>query len=162
MQCELCGNKVQGPPKTVRVEHATLQVCAGCARFGVEVPPLKRTEPGKKPLSTGKPANPRRSRDVFDFIEGDIVEDYSERIRSAREAKGWSHKELALQIMERELLIRKLEKGELIPEDELRKKLEKALGIRLIDTVESVDQGKNQGHLTPTLGDLISIRRPQK
>ena len=63
----------------------------------------------------------RRRRDLFDRIEGDIAEDYADRIRNARMAKGWTQKQLALEIMEREMLIKKVEKGDLVPEEELRK-----------------------------------------
>ena len=49
---------------------------------------------------------------------GDLVEDYADRIRDARMKLGMTQKDLALAMMEREPLVKKLEKGELIPEDE--------------------------------------------
>ena len=70
---------------------------------------------------------------MFDFMEGEIVDDYAVRIRHAREEKGLSQKDLAMQMKEKEHLIRKIENSELMPEDDVRKKLEKALDIRLID-----------------------------
>ena len=74
---------------------------------------------------------------MFDYMEGDIVEDYADRVRNARMEKGLSQKDLALQLMVRELLIKKIEKSGLIPEEEVRKKLEKALGIKLVDILTS-------------------------
>jgi putative transcription factor len=169
-QCEMCGNKVSGPLKTVRIEGATLQVCNQCARFGTEIQggrkPDVRGRPGTAPagvrVTPGHTIPSRRPRDVLDLMEGEIVDDYGTRIRDARMAKGWTQKDLALQIMERELLIKKLEKAELIPEDELRKKLEKVLEIRLIDMTLETKEIKHPGPITPTLGDVTLIKRPQK
>ncbi|HTY53239.1 MAG TPA: TIGR00270 family protein, partial [Methanomicrobiales archaeon] len=68
-------------------------------------------------------------------------------------------KQLALEIMERELLIKKVEKGDLVPEEELRKKLEKVLGISLLESAEDeVKTAKGKG-MTTTLGDIISIKK---
>jgi putative transcription factor len=95
-------------------------------------------------------------------MEGEIVEDYSERIRHARMEKGLSQKDLAMQMKERELLIKKIEKGELIPEDAVRRKLEKALEIRLIDTATTDTEKKVPGKLAPTLGDVTIIKKVKK
>jgi putative transcription factor len=76
--------------------------------------------------------------------------------------KGLSTKELALQIKEREHLIKKIENGELIPEELVRKKLEKALEIRLIDAPITEEEKKVQSKLTPTLGDLTTIKKVKK
>jgi putative transcription factor len=95
-------------------------------------------------------------------MEGEIVEDYGERVRKARMDKGLSTKDLALQMKEKELLIKKIEKGELVPEEDVRAKLEKALGIRLIDIPPEESAKKVSGSLAPTLGDLTIIRKSKK
>jgi putative transcription factor len=95
-------------------------------------------------------------------MEGEIVEDYGERVRKARMDKGLSTKDLALQMKEKELLIKKIEKGELVPEEDVRAKLEKALGIRLIDIPPEESGKKVPGSLAPTLGDLTIIRKSKK
>ena len=162
-KCEMCGATIQGPPKTVRVEGAELTVCAQCARYGTEVQRPSRSEPRSGSPTRIAPSAPvRRSRDVFDLIEGEIVDDYGERIRTARMEKGLSQKELALQLKEKELLIKKIEKGDLIPEDDLRRKLEKALAIRLIDTPEEDEGARRGGKVVPTLGDVISLKKLHK
>jgi putative transcription factor len=104
----------------------------------------------------------RRKRDLFDYMEGEIVEDYAARIRKARMDKGLSSKDLAMQIKEREHLIKKIENSELIPEEDVRKKLEKVLEIRLIDAPVQEAEKKVQSKLTPTLGDLTIIRKAKK
>ena len=164
MQCELCGADIKGYPKRVRIEGAELQVCGQCARYGKEV-----QQPRKAVTAAGKPSGPgptirqaRPKRDVFDQIKGEIVEDYNERVRNARMAKGWSQKELALAIKEKELLIKKIEKRDLIPEEGLRIKLEQVLEISLLDTVTDETKVKKRGQVATTLGDLISLKRSER
>jgi putative transcription factor len=99
---------------------------------------------------------------MFDFIEGDIVDDYAARIRHAREGKGLSQKDLAMQMKEKEHLIRKIENSDLIPEEGVRRKLEKALGIRLIDAPVKESEKKAVNVLAPTLGDLTVIKKAKK
>jgi putative transcription factor len=106
----------------------------------------------------------RRRRDLFDQLVGELVDDYGERIRAARVAKGMTTKELALAIKERELLIKKIEKGELVPEDEVRGKIEKALGIHLLDAPEEAiaRERKEQQRISTTLGDVLSFKKSPK
>jgi putative transcription factor len=166
MQCEMCGETIRGTPKLVRVEGAELQVCMKCEKFGTEVQQVKRKDvarPATGPSRQGQapsviPAE-RRKRDLFDYMEGEIVDDYAARIRKARMEKGLSTKELALQIKEREHLLKKIENSELMPEEAVRKKLERVLEIRLIDAPVTEAEKKVPGKLASTLGDLTIIRK---
>ena len=172
MQCEMCGETVRGTPKLVRVEGAELLVCSKCEKYGTEVQQVRRTDlklPARgvaaKPASTaaGAPAQIWHKRDMFDFMGGEVVDDYAVRIRNARMEKGLSQKDLAMQMKEKEHLIKKIENAELIPEDNVRKKLEKVLEIRLIDAPAEVEvEKKVPGNITPTLGDLTIIRKVKK
>lgn len=161
MQCELCGAPGKGALKTVRIEGAELQVCANCEKLGVEVQqPKKIVQKKSTPLQKATvPVTQRKSRDVFDMIEGEIADDYAQRIRKARMEKGWSQLELAQAIKERELLIKKVEKGDLIPEDDLRKKIERVLSISLIDSFNEDEQKKSGKSIVTTLGDLVSLKK---
>lgn len=163
MQCELCGTKIRGKPKIVHIEGAELRVCIQCAKYGTEIhhPPTPVTK-GKKGVVGSVSTPRRRKRDVFDLMEGEIVDDYSERIRKARMAKGWMQKELALKIKEREILIKKIEKGDLIPEDKVRKKIEKVLDINLLDIFEEDVTSTKGGKITTTLGDVMKIKKGGK
>jgi putative transcription factor len=160
----LCGGEIRGAPRTVHIEGAELRVCVPCSRYGTEVQkPRVPASPPPAPRRAGTPPAPqpvpRRRRDLFDRMGGDLAEDYADRIRNARVAKGWTQKQLALEIMERELLIKKVEKGDLVPEEELRKKLEEVLGISLLESAsEEVRSPKGKG-ITTTFGDIISIRK---
>lgn len=173
MQCEMCGETIRGSPKLVRVEGAELQVCSKCEKFGTEVQQVRRTDlvrtaaprPGAaKGATKGVAASPSayRKKDLFDYMEGDIVEDYAERIRKARMEKGLSQKDLAMQMKEKEHLIQKIENHDLIPEENVRKKLEKLLEIRLVDAPMDEAEKKIQSKLAPTLGDLTIIRKAKK
>ena len=171
MQCEMCGETIRGAPKLVRVEGAELQVCSKCEKFGTEVQQPRRTglaRPSPAVTKTGRPGastavpSAYRKRDLFDYMEGEIVDDYAVRIRRAREEKGLSQKDLALQLKEKEHLIRKIENSELVPEEDVRKKLEKALSIRLVDAPETEADKQVPSRLTPTLGDLTIIRKAKK
>jgi putative transcription factor len=171
MQCEMCGETIRGAPKLVRVEGAELSVCSKCEKFGTAVQQVRRTDiyvPPKgssarpAPAPSGGAAPVRHKRDMFDFMEGEIVDDYAARIRHAREAKGLSQKDLAMQMKEKEHLIRKIENSDLIPEDDVRRKLEKALDIWLLDTQSAEAEKKVQAKLAPTLGDLTIIRKAKK
>jgi putative transcription factor len=163
MQCELCGAEIKGYPKRVRIEGAELQVCLQCSKYGKEVQQTRA--PAARPTQAGKSApHPtiRPKRDVFDLIKGEIAEGYNEKIRSARLAKGLSQKDLAMAIKERELLIKKIEKGDLIPEDTVRKKIEQVLGISLLEPGVEEAKPKGKGHVATTLGDLISLKKSGK
>ncbi len=163
MQCELCGASIQGPSKTIQIEGAELCVCARCAKHGTEVQQSRR-KGSIQQRSTGVavPQVRRKPRDVFDLMEGEIVDDYADRIRIAREGKAWSTLDLARAIKEREILVKKIEKGDLIPEDDVRRKLEKALGIRLIDAAEDSTSTGGPGRVTMTVGDVISFKKSRK
>ena len=165
----MCGDLIRGSPKLVRVEGAELQVCSKCEKFGTEVQQVRRTDlirpsqarPGAAKVPVTSPSAYRK-RDLFDYMEGDIVEDYADRIRKARIEKGLSQKDLAMQMKEKEHLIQKIENSDLIPEENVRKKLEKVLEIRLVDAPVDETEKKVQSKLAPTLGDLTVIRKARK
>ncbi|QYZ77978.1 TIGR00270 family protein [Methanofollis formosanus] len=163
MQCELCGAPIRGAPKKVQIEGAVLQVCEKCARLGVELAPPRpvatgrRTQARTQPRAAARP--PQRGRDVFDMMVGEIVDDFGDRIKKARLDKNWTQKDLANEIKEREILIKKIEKGDLIPEDAVRVKIEKALGIKLLDVSDEDLERRGTGKITTTVGDIIKIKR---
>ena len=166
----MCGETIRGAPKLMRVEGAELQVCSKCEKFGTEVQQVRRTDIAR-PASPkqGKPvggvvpsATAYRKRDLFDYMEGEVVDDYAIRIRQAREAMGLSQKDLAMQLKEKEHLIKKIENNDLMPEEAVRKKLEKALSIRLIDAPENEAEKKVQSKIASTLGDVTIIRKVKK
>ncbi len=143
-----------------------MSVCQKCSKLGtpLETPgnELRNQSSGKirtVPAGRSVQAAPRKhTRDVYDMMEGELVDDFSDRIRAARVAKGLSQKDLALELKEKEGLIKKIESG-LIPEDAVRKKIESFLEISLIDAMETTEKTDKAVSITPTLGDVMKIKK---
>lgn len=143
-----------------------MRVCTGCAKLGTEIqrPGMDLKKSGSPGISPAKPGSrsatsqKKKSRDVFDMIDGEIIEDFSDIIRETRMEKGLSQKELAMQIKEKEGLIKKIEKG-MVPEDSVRKKIEEALSIKLIESADINMKTGSKGGIAPTLGDVMKIKK---
>jgi len=168
VQCEMCGTET-GSPKTVKIEGAELDVCDECADFGTEV----RTEDtaststkystsssSSSSSSSGSQSSSRGSgggRDMFDEMD-EIVEDYDDRIRTARESEGLTQEELADRLNEKASLIRKIERGDVLPSDDVQRELERELGIDLSMGGGSDDDAEWSGGSATggtTLGDVV-------
>ncbi len=173
VQCEMCGTET-GAPKTVKIEGAELEVCADCADFGTEV----RTEEtsststkystssssssssgsgsGSSSTSSSSSSGGGRRRDMFDNMD-EVVPDYDQRIRSARESRGLSQEDLAKELNEKASLIRKLEHGDMLPTDSVQSKLERELDISLTEGGDGGDaEWESSGSAgTTTLGDVV-------
>lgn len=175
VQCEMCGAET-ATPKTIKIEGAELEVCADCADFGTEVQTGGASSSGSTKYSTGSSgssgggggsttstgssaggSSSRSRRDMFDEMD-EIVADYDERIRRGREAAGLSQSELADQLNEKASFIRKLERGESLPNDTIRRKLERALEIDLVEGAGADDDEEwsgGGGESGMTLGDVV-------
>jgi putative transcription factor len=92
---------------------------------------------------------------MFDEMD-ELAADYDERIRNAREDTGQSQAELAGSIGEKASLIRKLERGDVLPTDDVQRKLESELGISLTEAAED-DAEWSSGNAGDglTLGDMV-------
>jgi putative transcription factor len=93
---------------------------------------------------------------MFDEMD-EVVQDYDDRIRNARESEGLTQEELANQLNEKASLIRKLERGDVLPSDTVQRKLERALDISL-STGGSGDDNEWSGGSSPgetALGDVV-------
>ena len=141
-----------------------LSVCADCAKFGAEVAgPIGVRRPG----SPGNPVVAQRlerrqqrmsERDIYTTPPTEeLAEDFGDRIRKAREALGWKQSDLGSKVNERESVIAKLESQTMVPTDAMIPKLERTLGIKLREKVESVAVKKHTGRAPMTLGDLIRM-----
>ena len=170
----MCGSE-QPSLTTVKVEGAELQLCDDCKEFGTEV----RTESSSSASTkystsssggTGSGSgsgtsgsgsggsgggSSRRRRDMFDDMD-EIVADYDQRIREAREDRGLSQEDLAKSLNEKASLIRKLERGDMLPSDDVRAKLERGLEISLVEGQDADDaEWSGDSSTTTTLGDVV-------
>lgn len=164
MQCEICGKESEGNLRLVTVDHTELNACPNCAKYGNEVKkPAPAAAIGASPrfggARTPKTSQRRPRKDMFDTMGADIIDDYDEVIRKARSVKSWSQEQLASEIHEKVTLIKKIERADIIPEDNVRIKIERALNIKLTEGTGTLSSDA----LTPgsggtTLGDIVTIR----
>ncbi|MGZ4893834.1 MAG: multiprotein bridging factor aMBF1 [Halobacteriota archaeon] len=156
MQCELCGKEILGKPKRVVVEGAELETCDACGSFGTEI---RRPQTFNGPASRVAPHSRTRYRDIYQQMDGELDPDFSDIVKNARKRAGITQEQLASQIMEKALVIKKIERKELTPDDKLRKKLEKALNVSLVIKIgrEKAQRGKSSENLT--LGDVAVVKR---
>jgi putative transcription factor len=150
MECEVCGRPI-GRPVFVQIEGAEMKVCSACAKFGSKETWQKKTTPTKlKKSFTTRPAKTL-----------ECVEDYSERIRGAREDMKLSREKLGERINEKASVIARLESGKMIPDMRLAKKLEQALGLKLLkEAEEEIFQTRRRGAGGElTIGDVIKIKK---
>jgi len=169
-QCEMCGAE-KPSLTTTKVEGAELELCDDCTEFGTEV----RTESseststkystssssgssGSSPSSgssgsSGSSSGGRR-RDMFDDMD-ELATDYDERIRDGREAAGLSQEELSDELNEKASLIRKLERGDMLPSDDVQAKLERRLDVSLSESVDGDSEWETDSPTTTTLGDVV-------
>jgi putative transcription factor len=164
MQCEICGAEISGKSHHIIIDRAEMNVCDRCKGFGKEVEqrgPVTSTRRGV-PASTDMSMVPvrRARRDLFDKMRDQLVEDYADVIKNAREAKRLTDEELAAKISEKVNIIRKVERSELVPDEALIKKLERALDVKLTEGVaEPESQGRKGESKVLTLGDLIKVKK---
>ena len=161
MICELCGADVPRL-KNVAIDATILSVCADCSRFGDEVSTPALRQSTMPPIIAQRLETRQRRmtpRDVFTQAgELELAEDFPQRIRQAREARGWKQADLGAKINERVSVIAKLESGTISPGDALVRKLERELGIKLKERVEPVAVKKQATGSVVTLGDLVKMR----
>jgi putative transcription factor len=163
MQCELCG-KDCFDCKPAAVDGARMMLCPGCMKYGEGVKEAAKPKPS---TSVYKPPLDRirrpKVKDVYEGMNKELVSGWNELIKSARTKKGLSREELGFKIGERTVTISKIENGDLRPSDEVVKKLEKELGITLIEEVGSVSTGSSSSRSQGlTLGDFFKTEDEDK
>ena len=162
MICEMCGKNVTFLRK-VTIEGVLLEVCSECAKFGVGSKKEVPKEEGPKPIIAQRlefREKRSRPRDVLEKIDKeDLVEDFAQRIRIAREKTGMSQKELAMKINERVTILSKIESAQMRPDEKIIAKLQKELGIVLKEKVPEVVVAKESARASLSLADLIKMQK---
>jgi putative transcription factor len=145
-ECEICGKK-SSDLYIVNVEEVELRVCTKCAK-GRKI--ISRISDEKKEARRMVGATPKKN----DFDQ--LIDNYGEVIRNARESMKMPIKVLAELISEKESHLLHIEQQKTRPSEELRKKLEKELGIRLVEPAAGQDEkGGRGGGDGATLGDFV-------
>ncbi|MHA1594956.1 MAG: multiprotein bridging factor aMBF1 [Candidatus Baldrarchaeia archaeon] len=173
MSCEICGAKIVGKRYEIFVEGSKLIVCEKCAKYGSVKPTRpKRLEPAQR--NSPVPSVSRRSSTMVSrargkyediFQEYELVEGYGRMVKEAREKLGWTQEDLAREIMEKESLIKKIEREEIIPPPNVVKKLERVLNIKLTVPPSEIPADMTVTPKSPptlTIGDVVIVRRRKK
>lgn len=146
MQCDLCGSEEQ--LCLAEVEGTRLNICKSCSKYGniIEKSP-EVVEREIKRFSLPQEENVQL-----------IVNNYNELIKKRRESLGLKQKELAKKIAEKESIIHKLESKNIEPTIDLARKLEKALGLKLVmqEKVEKIITKKSESSGV-TIGDMFKL-----
>ncbi len=159
MICEMCGNEVPRLDR-ITVEGSNLSVCLNCVKFG-QTGNQKAQEDGIANKPTIEQRLERRekrlkTKDVFETGQEELAFDYPQRIRRARASLGMSQKDLGKKINEKKSVVAKLENGNMVPDEKLTKKLERALDISLKEKVSTQAPPKHREESKGlTLGDFI-------
>ena len=113
MRCEVCGHKIHSEPITAIIEGARLTVCVECSKHGRIVTQdeyTPKTKPIGKPVAHVPLMVQKKKPTAKVEITQEIVEDFSMRIRQAREKLGLTHEDLGKKINEKSSVIAKLQR----------------------------------------------------
>lgn len=182
--CELCGRSMKGSGRSVVIEGASMIVCPQCAsKFaGSTTTETRSSSPGPKqrpiwagghdPQADTRPhrsapapkmrAKPKPKRPGILLDEMELIEDYADAIREARQKLNLSQEELAQRVGERVSTLQAVEAGRQKPTEKTIRGLERELEISLLEAVGPVPlktSKSSSGKGTPTLGDRVVVKR---
>ncbi|MCD6522494.1 MAG: TIGR00270 family protein [Candidatus Diapherotrites archaeon] len=147
--CEICGKETRHA-KIVFIEGSKLTVCERCAGHGNVI-----SDYGRERKVYVKRPRYRKEEKTFD-----VVADYDKIVRREREKRKWKQEELAKKVNEPASLIERIEAGKTIPSEKVARKLEKVLGVTLLEEVQNtVVEMPEEKTEAVTLGDIVKIRK---
>ena len=159
LSCDICGRPEASA--VVLIEGAKMVACGRCMRSGKV---LYRLDDGDVKVEALEVAKPRKTS--LDQGGEEIVEDVAARIRKAREKTGLKIAVIAEKINETESYIDAIENRRLSPTFEIARKLEKELGVKLIEKSagdEQPEESKKPSRFSEaTLGDAIVMDKKKK
>jgi uncharacterized protein (TIGR00270 family) len=163
MPCELCGKECKGGREAI-IDGAKMFVCPDCIKYAevqVQEEPIRSGHPPQTQRFIAKKTQ-KPERDIFKekSMEKELVSNWNHLIEQARKKKNLTREELGFKIGERTVTIAKLENGDLRPSDQTIAKLEKELGISLMEEIKTAPTGtqtRAQGGYT--LGDFINTEK---
>lgn len=159
MPCELCGRECKGGKEAI-IDGAKMFVCPDCIKYAEDQIPEELVKPSHQ-LQTQRlivKKTHKPERDIFKekSMEKELVSNWNHLIEQARKKKNLTREELGFRIGERTVTIAKLENGDLRPSDQTIAKLEKELGISLMEEIKTIPTGtQTQAQSGYTLGDFI-------
>jgi len=146
MDCEICGQPTR-ELFLISVEGTKLQVCRICSTYGTFISQVKET-PLERTIVISE-----------EEPETDIVDGYAELIRTSRERLGLNQEEFAKKINENLNVIKKIEKGRMIPTEKLAAKLERLFKIRLFQQVKRQSIEKKKIDTSLSVEDVAVVKK---
>jgi len=134
-------------------------VCSHCAGLGTELP-NPPTRPANRTGFTPKP-KPPVGRLPREYVESDLIEDYSRIIKEAREKVKLSQQDLAMKAKAKLSVIQKIEIGKIEPPIPLSRELEHILHVKLLVPREEIDvpiASLNQAVQGVSIGDVAIVK----
>jgi putative transcription factor len=134
-------------------------VCKHCAGLGTELPnPPARPTIGTAFASKARPPVGRLPRE---YVESDLIEDYSRVIKEAREKVKLSQQDLAMKAKAKLSVIQKIEIGKIEPPIPLSRELEHILHVKLLVPREEIEvpiASLNQEVQSVSIGDVAIVK----
>ena len=159
-ECEMCGKQVG--TRRYLVEGTVMSLGLECSKYGTPLDtPAPQGTPAAMHQNLARRDTRMASRSVFDQQEQvTLVDGYGPRIHKAREAKGMSYEQLGDKVSARVTELKHIEAGKLRPGDDLTRRLEKVLGITLLEKIEATapaisGQKKATAGSSLTIGDIL-------
>lgn len=115
----------------------TQQALSSAQRQGVPIETEKKFSGGQNKQHSAAKNTAKLDRETEELHHDHIGLDVSKLIQQARQAKGWTQKELATKINEKQQVINEYESAKAIPNNQVMSKLERTLGVKL--------RGKDRG-----------------
>lgn len=151
-ECEVCGRPVRKLVQ-VNIEGSVVRACFSCSKLGTRVPGHKPRVPG--PKSFRRKPSFKRQEPTLEPVPG-----YGDALRDRREELGLTQEELGKRLNEKTSVVARLEAERMVPSEALAKKIERHMGIRIL---EKVDEQREQAYRASggelTLGDVVKIKR---
>lgn len=163
MRCEVCGREIFGQPYYRVIEGGRMTVCGGCAQFSNQEWDPKKPKAQPRRRRSASSTRPRRRSDIEVAESTELVENYGELTRKTRQRKGMTVEDFAKKLSEKESVIKNFEKEQLNPTMTLIRKVQRELGITLIEEAEVGTGTVLTRPMGPrTLGDMIKLKTKEE
>ncbi|MFA5887184.1 MAG: multiprotein bridging factor aMBF1 [Candidatus Nanoarchaeia archaeon] len=129
--CEICGKDTD--LNRYRIEGCEMNVCANCSKFGERILGQSSATSSFQKKALQKQLQQEKGNESEQFIGKSA----GDKIKNAREEKGLTQEQLAKAIAEKASVIQRIESGHMSPAISTAEKLEKFLGISIVEVLEN-------------------------
>ncbi|MDI6737680.1 MAG: multiprotein bridging factor aMBF1 [Nanoarchaeota archaeon] len=156
-QCEICG-KATALCQCI-IEGCEMSVCNACSKYGEKVSGFSLPSAGKKAQKEQLKKEAARTALKGAETEISVSSGAGNKVKNAREKKGLTQEQLAKAVAEKASVIQRIESGHMSPAIATAGKLERFLGIKIVEEAEAVEVRKEASEDEGfTIGDLIKKR----